>query len=198
MHKVEGFKTMSETATNAAPTKEPSVTPTTGTNVAPTTGTNVAPTTGTNVAPPTADRTTDSGSAPKTLEGGCECGGVRWEIAEGTPMGPLVACHCGQCNRSTSHFLAAANVKESGLTWTNTDTLKWYASSDFAERGFCGACGSPMAWRMSDPAVRTSASIMAGSFDDKSVLKLDRHIFVGHKAPYYEITDDLAQYAESD
>ena len=150
------------------------------------------------IAPVMADRKTDAGAAPKKLEGGCECGGVRWEIAEGTPMGPVVACHCGQCNRASSHFLAAVNVLEAGISWIRTDSLTWYQSSDFAERGFCGTCGSQIIWRMSDPAIRTSASMMAGSFDDKDVLTLDRHIYAAHKAPYYEITDDLPQYPDSD
>ena len=151
-----------------------------------------------NSAPVTADRATDAGAAPKKLEGGCECGGVRWEVAEATPMGPVVACHCGQCNRSSGHFLAAVNILESGISWPKTETLVWYQSSDFAERGFCGTCGSQIAWRMSDPAVRNSASMMVGSFDDKDVLTLDRHIYVAHKASYYEITDDLPQYPDSD
>jgi hypothetical protein len=149
-------------------------------------------------APKAVDRATDAGAAKKRLEGGCECGGTRWEIAEGTPMGPVVACHCGQCNRSSSHVLAAVNVAEKGLSWPKAETLTWYASSDFAERGFCGRCGSQLAWRMSDPAVRSSASLMAGCFDDKSELTLDRHIYVAHKASYYEITDDLPQYPDSD
>lgn len=151
-----------------------------------------------NSAPATADRATDAGAAPKKLEGGCECGGVRWEVAEATPMGPVVACHCGQCNRSSGHFLAAVNILESGISWPRTETLVWYQSSDFAERGFCGTCGSQIAWRMFDPAVRNSASMMVGSFDDKDVLTLDRHIYVAHKASYYEITDDLPQYPDSD
>ena len=123
---------------------------------------------------------------------------MRWQIAEGTPMGPVVACHCGQCNRATSHFLAASNVQEAGVSWKETSGLKWYQSSDFAERGFCGSCGSNIAWRISDDETRKNISLMAGTFDDQSGLKLDRHIFVAHKAPYYEITDGLAQYAEGD
>ena len=113
-------------------------------------------------------------------------------------MGPTVACHCRQCNQASSHYLAAATVKETGLSWTETAGLRWFQSSDFAERGFCGSCGTALAWRLSDPEARVTVALMAGSFDDQSVLRLDRHIFVAHKAPYYEITDDLPQHADAD
>ena len=39
---------------------------------------------------------------------------------------------------------------------------------------------------------------MVGSFDDKDMLTLERHIYVVHKTPYYDITDDLPQYPHSD
>ena len=113
-------------------------------------------------------------------------------------MGPMIACHCSQCNRSSSHIVAAVNVAEIGLSWTRTDHIIWYASSDFAERGVCGRCGSQMAWRQSDPGIRKGTSLMVSSFDDKDILTLERHIYVAHKAPYYDITDDLPQYPHSD
>lgn len=134
----------------------------------------------------------------RTMEGGCECGNVRWRLEQGTSIGPVEICHCGQCNRMTSHVVAAVAVADPGLSWVKTETLNWYASSDFAKRGFCGNCGSQLAWRMNDPEERTSTSLMVGSFDDKSELRAARHIFVAHKAPYYDITDDLPQHAEWD
>lgn len=132
------------------------------------------------------------------MAGGCECGKVRWRLEQGTAIGPVEICHCGQCNRMTSHVVAAVAVADRGLSWLETDLLRWYASSDHAQRGFCGNCGSQLAWRVTDPEQRTSTSLMVGSFDDKSDLRASRHIFVAHKAPYYDITDDLPQHAEWD
>ena len=98
----------------------------------------------------------------------------------------------------SSHLLAATSVAETGLTWTREETLTWYQSSDFAERGFCRACGCNIAWRLSDPDARETVALMAGSFDDQSSLTLERHIFVDHKPAYYEITDGLPQFPDSD
>ena len=130
--------------------------------------------------------------ADKTMTGGCECRQTLWEVEKGSEISSVVACHCGQCNRSTSHFLAAVHVADATLTYTKDEHLKVYTSSDFGERGFCSNCGSNIFWRASDASTRTKTSLMAGTFDDQSNLVLDRHIFVAHKAPYYDIPDDGA------
>jgi hypothetical protein len=124
--------------------------------------------------------------------GGCLCGGVRYEVRG--PLRQVWACHCSQCRRTSGNFVAATRVRSSDLALVTAETLTWYRSSDNAERGFCGRCGSPLFWR------RTTArdghtSINAGSLDTPTRLKTVGHIFVADKPDFYEITDGLPQHA---
>ena len=76
----------------------------------------------------------------ETFEGGCDCGAVRYQ-ARG-PLRDVTNCHCGQCRRTHGHFAAYTNADKDGLSFIEDRGLKWYKSSDFARRGFCGECGA--------------------------------------------------------
>ena len=118
--------------------------------------------------------------------GGCLCGGVRYRV-----MGPLrsiVYCHCSQCRRTSGHFVAAAAVAKDALVIDAGKSLEWFASSDYASRGFCRRCGSSLFWL---PKAGEHVSIMAGTLDDSTGLEAVEHIFTGDKGHYYQLTDDL-------
>lgn len=124
--------------------------------------------------------------------GGCLCGAVRY-VARG-PLRDVVYCHCSQCRRQTGLYYAATAVEKSDLTLENPAALRWYAASDYAERGFCGTCGSALFWRAHSAS---HIAILAGSLDDSSGLKAVEHICTEGRATYYAICDGLPQYAHS-
>jgi hypothetical protein len=72
------------------------------------------------------------------------------------------------------------------------ETLRWYRSSEKAERGFCSRCGSNLFWRKVDADV---ISMTAGTLDRPTGLRLKHHIFCASRSDYYEIVDGLPQYA---
>ena len=117
--------------------------------------------------------------------GGCLCGGVRFTI-EGA-MSELSACHCSQCRRQSGHYPVAAVVSKDDLSFQADATLRWYRSSEFAQRGFCSACGSFLFW--DDGGADMSLNV--GSLDQPTGLSLASHIFVADKGDYYEIADGL-------
>ena len=57
----------------------------------------------------------------------------------------------------------------------------------------CAACGSLVYWTARDGAC---VRIPYGSLVDAPTLKPMAHMFVGSKAPWHEIVDDLPQYNE--
>ncbi|MBK8159708.1 MAG: GFA family protein [Rhodospirillaceae bacterium] len=122
------------------------------------------------------------------VKGGCLCGAVRYEVTG--PLRPVIACHCSQCRRVSGHFTAATAAAHENISITGGETLTWFVSSDTARRGFCRLCGSNLFWQGKG---RPYLSIMAGSLDSPTGLKLDRHIFVADKGDYYEIADGVAQ-----
>ena len=102
--------------------------------------------------------------------------------------GPVVYCHCGQCRRTSGHFVAATAVAKDALIIETGGSLEWFASSEFASRGFCRRCGSSLFWR---PRAKDHVSIMAGTLDKTAGLKAVEHIYVGDKGDYYDLEDDL-------
>lgn len=123
--------------------------------------------------------------------GGCLCGGVRYEVSG--PLRDVIACHCSQCRRTSGHFVAATRTPNEGLIMRKSETLSWYRSSEQAERGFCTRCGSNLFWRQTAGPGIDQTSILAGTLDTPTGLKISQHIFVTDKSDYYEITDGLPQ-----
>lgn len=122
--------------------------------------------------------------------GGCLCGQARF-VAKG-PLRDVVFCHCSQCRKQTGLYYAATGLPRANLAITGDVT--WYRASDFAERGFCGRCGSALFWyRLGGENI----SVLAGAFDDPAVLAPGYHICTEGRATFYGIADGLVQHPQS-
>lgn len=122
------------------------------------------------------------------ISGGCLCGAVTFTgrlTAE-----PVGACHCSQCRRWSGHFWVGTELRDPAI---RGDQLRWFRSSDEAERGFCGVCGSSLFWRELG-SLRTVVS--AGAVQPPTGLRLEGHIYVADKGDYYDIADGLPQQAQ--
>jgi len=64
------------------------------------------------------------------------------------------------------------------------ETLRWYASSPTAERGFCSRCGGNLFWR---PKGGDTISIMAGTIDQPTCLRTIENIFIENKSDYHAL-----------
>ena len=114
--------------------------------------------------------------------GGCLCGGVRF-VDKGEIKG-VEACHCSQCRRWTSG--AYFSVRFANKVSIQGD-VRWFKSSDYAERGSCATCGTPLFWRMQD---EDDAAVSAGAVDDQSALKaMHEHIFVDDQPAWLVFAD---------
>jgi hypothetical protein len=118
--------------------------------------------------------------------GGCLCKGVRYRVSG--PLRGIIACHCEQCRRTSGHFAAMTNTLTAKIDYTSSQTLKWFRSSETAERGFCERCGSNLFWH---PIGSANISITAGTLDTPTGLSIEKHIFVGDKSDYYQLEDHL-------
>lgn len=118
--------------------------------------------------------------------GRCLCGDISF-VARGEPRGASV-CHCGQCRKQSGHLWASAYLPKADLEITGDVT--WYAASETAKRGFCQRCGSFLFWTAHD---EDTISFALGALDDSSAITLEKHIFVGDKADYCDIADNLPQ-----
>jgi hypothetical protein len=130
---------------------------------------------------------------PGRVHGTCLCGAVACEIS-GPPLA-MRHCHCSRCRkaRSAAH---ATNVfwRAGALRWLRgEDVVRGYKVPDarFFTNTFCGICGSKV------PRVdsaRDLAAVPAGNLDHDPGMRPQMHIFVGSKAPWYEIHDALPRH----
>lgn len=124
--------------------------------------------------------------------GSCLCGAVRFHI-DG-PMRAVVACHCRQCRKTHGHYAAYSAVPAAALTLESEDSLRWYRSSEQAERGFCGQCGASLFWRRHEAE---TISVAAGALDEPTGLRLAGHIFTDDAGDYYTLADGLPAHEGS-
>jgi hypothetical protein len=71
-----------------------------------------------------------------------------------------------------------------------------YHSSGNVIKTFCKQCGSNLVSYIEDKPDVLGVPVGALEGEDARLLKPTMHIFVGSKAPWYDITDDLPQYDE--
>jgi len=72
------------------------------------------------------------------------------------------------------------------------ELLTKYRSSEDTVKSFCKVCGSAMVNQW-DPEPE-SWGLAMGSLDDDPGARPSMHIFVGSKAVWYDITDDLPKH----
>jgi hypothetical protein len=133
-----------------------------------------------------------SDPAPGKVRGSCLCGGLAYEIGSASP---IANCHCSRCRkgRAAAH---ASNlfVDLPDFRWLRGEELVASYKVPEAERFtqcFCRTCGAKVP-RVD--AARGRVAVPAGSLDDDPGRREELHIFVGSKAPWYEIADDLPQH----
>jgi hypothetical protein len=126
------------------------------------------------------------------LAGKCECGAVRYRVADAFLY--AANCHCSNCRASTgSAFKAFAGIERDNLEITDgADTLLVWGEDD-ANHTRCAICGSLLYSVVRDGAY---VHVALGSLADDPTIRPTEHIFVGSKAPWFEITDDLPQAEE--
>ena len=84
-------------------------------------------------------------------------------------------------------------VKAGSLKFTK-DQPKYYASSEWGQRGFCADCGSRIVWRPQDAGQDWLVSLDVGSLDKPEAVRPHLHIFVDRQLPWYEIADDAQRF----
>jgi hypothetical protein len=127
------------------------------------------------------------------ITGSCLCGAVRYEANE--PFGSMMSCHCSMCRKHHgSAFGTYVSAPIGNFRWVaGEDALLKYKSSEQSTRNSCSVCGSTVPMTVPDYSL---AFLPAGPLEGDLGIKPQAHLFVGSKAPWYEITDDLPQHEE--
>jgi len=128
----------------------------------------------------------------RMLNGRCECRAVRYRV----PDEFLYAanCHCSNCRAGTgSAFKAFAGIEREKLEILEGGETLLVWGDDEGNHTRCGICGSLLYSVVRDGAY---VHVAMGSLVDEATIRPSEHIFVGSKAPWFEITDELPQSEE--
>lgn len=126
--------------------------------------------------------------------GSCLCGAIGFELY-GTPI-RAVHCHCSRCRCSRAAAFATNAIHAlQDLRFLHEDApLIEYRlpQARFFGTSFCSRCGSLLPRRSPE---RELAVVPMGALDGVPSFRPQAHIHVASKAPWYDIDDDLPQYA---
>jgi hypothetical protein len=126
------------------------------------------------------------------LSGKCECGRVRYKVAD--EFRYAANCHCSRCRAATgSAFKPFAGIEREKLELTNGADSLLIVGEEKLNDTRCSACGSLLFSVVRDGQY---VHVAMGSLVDAPSIRPAEHIFVGSKAPWFEITDDLPQSEE--
>jgi hypothetical protein len=125
------------------------------------------------------------------LAGKCLCGAVQYAVADAFVY--AANCHCSNCRRATgSAFKPFAGIERAKLKLTKgASDLMIFGDESANHDTHCKLCGSLLYSVVREGAF---AHVTMGTLVDGPTIRPTMHIFVGSKAPWYAITDDLPQF----
>ena len=129
----------------------------------------------------------------ETVEGGCQCGAIRYRLVTDNPV--AYACHCRHCQKQTaSAFSVSLPVRMANLT-VEGDVASFERGSDSGFTTlcyFCPSCGTRL-YHQSERAPGY-ATLKAGTLDDTGMVNPVAHFWVRRKQPWVRLPDDVPQF----
>lgn len=129
---------------------------------------------------------------PRTLRGSCLCESVRYAVSDEFLYS--LNCHCSQCRRATgSAFKPFGGIERAKLRVTHGGAGLMLFGDANGHDARCRSCGSLLYSLVRDGRY---VHVTLGTLLDSPSLVPTAHIFVGSKAPWFNIKDDLPQHPE--
>jgi hypothetical protein len=127
------------------------------------------------------------------LRGRCGCNAVAYNVSD--EFIAAFNCHCSNCRATTgSAFLPWGEIESQKLRVTKgADSLMTIGDADADHEVRCGECASLLYWTARDGSY---VRVPYGTLVDEPTLKPTAHMFVGSKASWHEILDNLPQHDE--
>lgn len=125
------------------------------------------------------------------MNGQCLCGAITITTLD---KKSLDACHCGMCRRwgggPALAISCGSEVQIDGI-----DKLKVFKSSEWAERAFCGECGTHVFYKL---LPTNEYSVPAGLFQNGIEFEFKEQIFIDMKPSYYEFANQTSNLTEAE
>ncbi|MBX3500349.1 MAG: GFA family protein [Alphaproteobacteria bacterium] len=133
--------------------------------------------------------------ATAPIEGGCQCGAVRYRVS--THPRWVGHCHCRMCQKAHGAAIVTWVAVPADAVDITSGSLKYYRSSDHLQRGFCTECGTPVACvpdaRPGEPAF---FDLALATFDDPRAFAPTVHVWCDSAMPWLPIDDHLPRFGQ--
>ena len=128
-----------------------------------------------------------------TIDGECFCGEVSYSIS--SPLRDARSCHCSRCRKAfSSQASAYAVVDPEHFKWKSGENqLTLYQNQHGFGLQFCKVCGSTLCGTFNGQV----HGVALGCINGDPEIEIGRHIFVGSKAKWELMPNDVLQYDES-
>lgn len=125
------------------------------------------------------------------ITGECFCGSVRYEIS--APLVNARTCHCSRCRKAFSgagSAYAELSTPDSFSWASGADRLSTFSTHESWELQFCSQCGTTLCG-VHDGRVH---GVTLGSVNGDPGVQIEKHIFVGSRAPWDHIGGSAPQF----
>ncbi|MCZ0864594.1 GFA family protein [Dasania sp. GY-19] len=113
----------------------------------------------------------------------CLCGQVEIHLDHMSQQ--VGACHCSMCRTWGGGPYMEVNCG-TDVSFTGEEHIKVYASSDWAERGFCGVCGTHLFYRLKQTGEHM---VPIGLLGDEPGLVFKSQVFIDEKPDFYSFAN---------
>lgn len=130
-------------------------------------------------------------------KGSCLCEAVSFEIT--SDIEKVGACHCDMCRSWSGGIYLGIEVPSDNLEVTGAENVKTFASSPWAERSFCGTCGSSLWYRVTaEGPYQGTYHLGMGTLKDASGIPLTEEIYIDRKPDGYSFAQDTKQMTKEE
>jgi len=103
------------------------------------------------------------------------------------------------CRKFSGGIELGLHVAAEDVIFEDDAAIRVYASSPWAERGFCGTCGSSLFYRITaEGPMAGFFSLSAGSLDSLDGLALETEVYIDHKPAGHAFAGDRPRMTEAE
>jgi len=128
------------------------------------------------------------------VTGRCMCGAVK--VTADLSREDLTVCNCDMCRRWTGAAFMSVRVHQSSIHIDGP--TRRFKSSDWAERGFCDACGSTLWYRLTAPGPGHGAYNFSAGLFDTGDMNIGQEYFVDSKPQGWAFAGDHLKVTEAE
>ncbi len=118
-------------------------------------------------------------SSEPVAKGTCLCGAV--SISAESMSADVGVCHCSMCRKWAGGPMFGVDCGDK-VQFSGAENISVYDSSEWAQRGFCGKCGTHLFYRLKQNNLYI---VPVGLLDVEAKFNFDHQVFIDEKPDYY-------------